>query len=98
MPGRGRKVPAFFFLGVECASMDDERLSLVELKERGKALGFTKILRRLEIAPIVPLATWPGFSTVSGIPFRHVEVCYVLAENQVTVFKAGKEAAYYTLS
>ena len=50
------------------------------------------------IAPIVPLATWPGFSTVSGIPFRHVEVWYVLAENQVTVFKAGKEAAYYTLS
>jgi hypothetical protein len=37
--------------------MSDERLSLVELKERGKALGYAKILRRLEIAPIVPLAT-----------------------------------------
>jgi hypothetical protein len=78
--------------------MTDERLSLVELKERGKALGYTKILRRPEIAPIVSLATWPGFSTVSGIPFRYVEVWYVLAENQVTVFKTGKEAAYYTLS
>jgi hypothetical protein len=60
--------------------MSDERLSLAELKERGKTLGYTKILRRLEMPPIVPLATWPGFSTVSGIPFRHVEVCYVLAE------------------
>jgi hypothetical protein len=76
--------------------VSDERLTLAELKERGKALGYTKI--RLEIAPIVPLATWPGFSTVSGIPFRHVEVWYVLAENQVTVFKAGKETAHYTLS
>jgi hypothetical protein len=78
--------------------MGDERLSLAELKEHGKALGYTKILRRLEIAPIVPLATWRGFSTESGVPFRHVEVWYVLAENQVTVFKAGKETAYYTLS
>jgi hypothetical protein len=32
--------------------MNDERLSLAELKERGKALGYTKILRRQEIAPI----------------------------------------------
>jgi hypothetical protein len=79
-------------------AMSDERLSLAELKERGKALGYTKILRRQEIAPIVPLATWPGFSTESGIPFRHVEVWYVLADDQVTVFKTGKEAAYYNLS
>lgn len=83
---------------IECRAMDDERLSLAELKERGKALGYTKILRRQEIAPIVLLATWPGLSTESGVPFRHVEVRYVLAENEVTVFKAGKEAAYYTLS
>ena len=75
---------------LECRAMSDERLSLAELKERGKALGYTKILRRLEIAPIVPLATWPGLSTVSGIPFRHVEVRYVLAENQVTVFNPRK--------
>jgi hypothetical protein len=78
--------------------VSDERLTLTELKERGQALGYTKILRRLEIAPILSLASWRGFSTASGVPFRHVEVWYVLAENQVTVFQAGKATAYYTLS
>jgi len=78
--------------------MSDERLTLAELKERGKALAYTKIVRREAIAPIVSLATWLGFTTESGIPFRHVEVWYDLAENEVTVFKAGKEVAYYVLS
>jgi len=77
--------------------MDDERLSLGELKERAKALGYTTIQHRLEIASIVSLSTWNGFSTESSIPFCHVEVWYGLAENQVTVFKGGSEAAYYTL-
>lgn len=78
--------------------MSDERLTLAELKERGKALGYTKILRRAAIAPIVSLATWTGFTTNSGIPFRNLEVWYDLAEGDVTVFKAGKSVEYYVLS
>ena len=77
--------------------MDDERLSLKELKERA-ALGYTKIQR--EGAAIVDLASWPGFSSESetGPAFSHVAVLYGLAGNQVTVFKGGKAVARYTLS
>ena len=62
--------------------MADEKLSLSELKKRGQAQGFTKI-QRLYTSAKVPLETWSGFATESG-------VYYALSDNQVTVFKNGR--------
>lgn len=61
----------------------DEKLSLSELKGRGQAQGFTKV-QRLYTSAKVPLETWSGFATQSE---SHVDVYYVLADKQVTVFK-----------
>jgi hypothetical protein len=77
--------------------MNTEKLSWSELKQRGQAAGFTKIQRKGTSA-IVPLPSWNGFATESRTAFNHVDVYYVLTENHVTVFKEGKEAAYYILS
>jgi hypothetical protein len=77
--------------------MTDERLSLSELKDRGHTSGYTKIQRKHTSAS-VPLASWNGFATESANAFHHVDVCYVLSGNQVTVFKNGKLEAHYTLS
>jgi hypothetical protein len=77
--------------------MSDEKLSLSELKQRGQAQGYTKI-QRLYTSAKVPLENWPGFATESGSAFRHVDVYYVLTENQVTVFKNGQMEAHYILS
>jgi hypothetical protein len=75
----------------------NERLSLSELKERGKALGCTKI-QRLYTSAKVPLDSWNAFATESGSAYQHVEVYYVLNGNHVAVFKGGKAEAHYILS
>lgn len=77
--------------------MGDEKLSLSELKRRGQAQGFTKI-QRLYTSAKVPLEAWNGFATESGSAFTHVDVYYVLSDDQVTVFKNAKTGAHYLLS
>jgi hypothetical protein len=78
--------------------MQTEQLSLREMKERAKALGCTKIRRDVEGAPILPLASWQGFSTESGSAFSHVPVWFRLEDNRVVVSKRGKPDACYILS
>jgi hypothetical protein len=75
-----------------------EQLSLREMKERAKALGYSNIQRDVEGAPIVPLASWQGFSTESGSHFSHVPVWFRLDANRVTVSKRGEPDAHYILS
>lgn len=77
--------------------MTNEKLLLSELKQRGQAAGFTKIQRKHTSANVA-LASWNGFASEAESAFSHVDVYYVLTENQVTVFKSGKEQARYTLS
>jgi hypothetical protein len=77
--------------------MSNEKLSLSELKQRGQTLGYTKI-QRIYTSAKVPLDSWNGFATESGKAFHHVDVYYVLSDNQVTVFKNGKMEAHYILS
>jgi hypothetical protein len=78
--------------------MDDEQLSLAELKERASTLGYTKIQRQADGAPIVPLASWNGFSTESGSGFSHVAVWFRLGGSKVIVSKLGESDTYYLLS
>lgn len=76
----------------------DEQLDLTELKERAAILGYIKIQRQRLGTPVVPLATWNGYSTEARNAYSHVSVWYVLAGDKVTVYKAGKPEDYYTLS
>lgn len=78
--------------------MGDEQLSIAELTQQAGALGYTKIQRQVDGAPILPLATWNGFSTESGSGFSHVAVWFSLDVNKVTVNKMGEPDAYYLLS
>lgn len=75
-----------------------EQLSLREMKERAKALGYTNIRRDAEGASIAPLASWQGFSTESGIHSSHVPVWYRLDPDRVIVSKMGEPDAFYFLS
>jgi len=74
-----------------------ENFSLAELKERAKALGYTKIRRRAGGAPTVPLANWNGVATEAG-PHFHVDVWYNLDSTAVIVHKTGEPDIYYELS
>ena len=78
--------------------MGNEQLNLAELKEQASALGYTKIQRQVDSAPILPLAAWNGFSTESGSGFSHVAVWFRLGGNKVAVNKMGEPDAYYLLS
>ena len=71
--------------------MNDEKLSLSGLKQRGQAQGYTKI-QRLYTSAKMSLETWSGFAAESG------DVYYVLSGKQVTAFKNGKVEAHYLLS
>ncbi len=75
-----------------------EQMSLREMKERAKTLGYSNIRRAVEGAPVVPLASWQGFSTESGNHFSHVPVWFKLEANRVIVSKKGEPDACYTLS
>lgn len=78
--------------------MQVEQLNLVELKERVKVLGCTRIQRDARDAPIVFLTGWRGFSTESRSGFSHVAVWFRLDGNRVTVNKMGEPDSYYFVS
>lgn len=75
----------------------DEQLGLNELKERAAKLGYSRIQRLVQGAHAVPLTSWNGFSSEDGSAFNHVNLYYVVDGDKVTVYKAGKPEAYYTL-
>jgi hypothetical protein len=96
MTGRyGQRPPV-----IKSLRMGDQQLSLREVKEQAKALGYTRIQRQKKRAPIVELAAWNGVSAeaAAGGAFSHVAVWYRLDGDQVTVNKSGEPDIYYVLS
>jgi hypothetical protein len=75
-----------------------EQLSLREMEERAKTPGYSNIRQAVKRAPIVPVASWPGFSTESGSHFSHVPVWFKLEANRVIVSMRGEPDACYILS